>query len=188
MYSAVFILAIYVSFVIDFLIIPIPSEASTPSLLSKATGNSSVYRLVSLLLFSINLILYLAPAVYAIISFLTELKLSLPTSWTFVLGVLLALLGRFITLRGAVVLRSRLATVVKQDIFKWSRNPIALGMHCTLLGLILCTEQWYLLLGLVFTIWNINKKIKIEEQYLIDRFGAPYVDYMQQTPRYLWMY
>ncbi|MEM6845867.1 MAG: methyltransferase [Bacteroidota bacterium] len=156
--------------------------------MSKATGNSSVYRLVSLLLFSINLILYLAPAVYAIISFLTELKLSLPTSWTFVLGVLLALLGRFITLRGAVVLRSRLATVVKQDIFKWSRNPIALGMHCTLLGLILCTEQWYLLLGLVFTIWNINKKIKIEEQYLIDRFGAPYVDYMQQTPRYLWMY
>ena len=188
MYSAVFILVIYVSFVIDFVIIPIPSEASTSSLLSKASDNSSLYRLASLLLFLINLILYLAPAVYAIVSFSTELKLALHTSWTFVLGVLLALFGRFITLRGAVVLRSRLATVVKQDIFRWSRNPIALGMHFTLLGLILCTEQWYLILGLIFTIWNINKKIKIEEQYLIDRYGAPYVDYMQKTPRYLWMY
>jgi protein-S-isoprenylcysteine O-methyltransferase Ste14 len=71
-----------------------------------------------------------------------------------------------------------------KSVFNWSRNPITVGLHLCLFGLIVIVEQWYLLFGLLFYIRTIDEKIKIEEQYLCTKFKSKFQQYMITTPRY----
>lgn len=183
MYNNLFVILIYLSFVIDFLIIPIPSEASTKSLI-ESNQPKGLSRVSLMAIFLLNLLFYLFPLLSSVFQLISQAAPIVTSRWIY-LGAIITFLGRVFSIVGGVVLRKKTGNVVSNSIFKWSRNPIALGMHMTLLGLIVFTGHWFLLIGLAFCIWNIHSKIKIEEQHLISKFGIQYTDYMHKTPRYL---
>ena len=183
MYNSLFVIFIYLSFLVDFLIIPIPSEASTKSLI-KTSQSKDFSRFTLMAIFVLNLLFYLFPLISSVFQLVARTTPAANGGLIY-LGIVIAILGRLLSIFGGVVLRKNKGSIVSSSIFRWSRNPIALGMHLTLLGLIVFTNQWFLFAGLAFCIWNIHSKIKIEEQHLINKFGTQYTNYMHKTPRYL---
>ncbi|WP_420644526.1 methyltransferase family protein [Candidatus Leptofilum sp.] len=75
--------------------------------------------------------------------------------------------------------------LVTQGIFRFSRNPIFLGVRLNLLG-------WFLIMPNAFTLalWllgdvSIQIQIFLEENHLHQQHGIVYEQYMSITPRYL---
>ncbi|MFT6882455.1 MAG: protein-S-isoprenylcysteine O-methyltransferase Ste14 [Marinoscillum sp.] len=179
------VIFIYLSFAIDLLIWPIPSEASTSSLISKERDLATFKSIKGMLLLLFSLIFYLFPLYLSMNQFIIAEALLSPTS-VVLLGLSLAVLGRFVSLKASQVLRNNHeVSMVSSSVFKWSRNPITLGMHITIFGLIICYNSFILYFGFILYAVNLHGKIKIEENYLADKFGKKYLRYMKKTPRYL---
>jgi len=174
------IISIYLSFLLDFLVWPIDSEASTQSLTQRTSGA----RLFLLwLVFILSLVGYMVPLVIAILRFGDQDFNSVDV--LAISGAFMAILGRAITTIGALTLRSNLAVLKTASIFSISRNPISLGMHMTFIGLIVICDVWWLLLAFAFYVINIDLKITLEEKALAEKFGKPYLDYKSKTSKYL---
>lgn len=186
MWPSVLIICVYASFMIDFWFMPIPSEASTVALIGDETKRPLWQKVGWGVVFIISLLIYLTPLGLAIAQLAFDF-VSLQLTPLFLISFLVAMLGRVISLWGSTVLTWKQTDMVTHSIFSQSRNPIALGMHITLFGLLLCYYDWWILwLGFIFYVVNLHTKIVIEEQHLIARFGTIYQEYMQKTPRYLW--
>ena len=76
--------------------------------------------------------------------------------------------------------------LVTSGIFKYSRNPMYLGM----LMIVLSTSIFYLniysiLTPLLFILWINKFQIKREEEFLIEKFGDEYLSYMKKTRRWI---
>ena len=76
-------------------------------------------------------------------------------------------------------------TLVTQGIFRFSRNPIFLGMRLNLLGLFLVMPN-----ALTLVLWlvgdvAIQMQVFLEEAHLQKQHGAAYQQYQILTPRYL---
>jgi len=76
--------------------------------------------------------------------------------------------------------------LVISGIFKYSRNPMYLGM----LMIILSTSIFYLniysiLTPLLFIIWINKFQIKREEEFLTEKFGDEYLSYKKKTRRWI---
>lgn len=75
--------------------------------------------------------------------------------------------------------------LVHQGFFNYSRNPIYLGMHGSLLGFFLVLPNVWSLV--VFLIAHILMQIqtRLEEEYLEKMHGASYIDYRNKVRRWL---
>ena len=76
--------------------------------------------------------------------------------------------------------------LVTSGIFKYSRNPMYLGM----LMIVLSTSIFYLniysiLTPLLFILWINKFQIKREEEFLIEKFGDKYITYKKRTRRWI---
>ena len=76
--------------------------------------------------------------------------------------------------------------LVTSGIFKYSRNPMYLGM----LMIVLSTSIFYLniysiLTPLLFILWINKFQIKREEEFLIEKFGDEYLSYKKKTRRWI---
>ena len=76
--------------------------------------------------------------------------------------------------------------LVTSGIFKYSRNPMYLGM----LMIVLSTSIFYLniysiLTPLLFMLWINKFQIKREEEFLIEKFGDEYLSYKKKTRRWI---
>ena len=71
------------------------------------------------------------------------------------------------------------------SIYSKSRNPIQLGMYLFAFGLILLYPAPVFIIGIIFYILYMDYKIKIEEKFLIEKFGEPYKKYTSKTKRYI---
>lgn len=76
-------------------------------------------------------------------------------------------------------------SLVTSGIFRFSRNPIFLGMRLNLLGLFLIMPN-----ALTLALWllgdvAIHAQVFLEEQHLRQQHGAAYQRYQAVTPRYL---
>ena len=181
MLQSILIIFIYSTFAIDFFIWPIPSEASTKNLIKK---NNRPIALLLALVFILNIIFYLSPlflAVYHLLKNSTELT----SKDQFFIGFTFATIGRLTSLFGSHALRTSKDLVCEKSIFRFTRNPISLGMHLTVLGMLIIFNFWYLWAGFLLYLINIHYKILIEEKELIEKYGAPYKAYYSLTPRYL---
>ena len=74
--------------------------------------------------------------------------------------------------------------LVTHGIFRFSRNPIFLGMRLNLLGLFLVLPN-----AVTLTLWllgdvTIHAQIFLEEQHLNQQHGTIYQSYQAMTPRY----
>ncbi|WP_242092708.1 methyltransferase family protein [Aestuariivivens sediminicola] len=104
-----------------------------------------------------------------------------------VTGVFIAILGRVISVKGTITLRKNYGkSLVESAIFKLSRNPITIGMHLTIFGLLLCFKFWLLWIIFPLYLWIFHGKIIMEETFLESKYGNEYLRYKEKTPRYLW--
>ncbi len=75
---------------------------------------------------------------------------------------------------------------VAQGIYRWTRNPMYLGMTLVYLSLGVAANApvvFWLLVPLLMTIHH--GVILREERYMAARFGASYRDYVHRVPRWL---
>jgi protein-S-isoprenylcysteine O-methyltransferase Ste14 len=185
MWINLIIICIYISFVLDLWVLPIPSEASTASVISSETKVFSLKSIKSIIGLLISLLFYLTPLYLSIISLINS-KIKILPIFIVVLGLVIAVLGRIISLSGTIALRENHGKIVVESaIFKRSRNPIVTGMHLTILGLLLCFDFWGLWAVFPIYFWIFHSKIINEESFLESKYGKDYLQYKQRTPRYL---
>jgi protein-S-isoprenylcysteine O-methyltransferase Ste14 len=78
------------------------------------------------------------------------------------------------------------STLVKTGIYRYSRNPMYLGMVCMLVALSVFFASPLSLLGVFgFMLYLGRFQIRPEEQALESIFGSEYLDYKSQTRRWL---
>jgi protein-S-isoprenylcysteine O-methyltransferase Ste14 len=75
--------------------------------------------------------------------------------------------------------------LVKTGIFRFSRNPIYLGMMLTLLGLFLVLPDALSLLSLVLGVVLIQIQVRLEEEFLARTHGEGYEQYRRQVRRWI---
>lgn len=106
-------------------------------------------------------------------------------------------LGLLIGVAGVLAFRSARTTVdprfpekssavVQNGIYRWSRNPMYLGLLIILLGWALFLADGFSLLGLPLLVGYLNRfQIRPEEQAMASRFGDEYRTYAETVRRWL---
>jgi len=113
------------------------------------------------------------------------LPLQLGTAWLYS-GLLVYLFGIVFT----IVALLNFATspkdkVITKGLYRFSRNPMYIGLLLMQIGLgIACTSWLYLLLTVVLMIL-LNTILSSEERYCLHRYGDAYQKYMNSTPRWI---
>ncbi|MEJ0011089.1 MAG: isoprenylcysteine carboxylmethyltransferase family protein [Bauldia sp.] len=146
----------------------------------------------------------LPPLVYAgglvvgyIVQFILPIAVAPPTFDVAirVLGVLLVLFGGYLMFT-ALGLFQKVGTPVSpheptraltfDGPYRYTRNPIYLGMALILAGLALVGNALWPLLAVIPVIWWITTQVIVrEERYLEAKFGAPYADFKKRVRRWL---
>lgn len=75
--------------------------------------------------------------------------------------------------------------LVQGGLFRYSRNPIFVGMLLTMLGLFLSVPNALTLLAAALTWVVLQIQVRMEEAYLATVQGAPYLDYLRRVRRWL---
>lgn len=182
------VILIYVSFALDFVVFPIPSEASTVAMTRHTRAHFGQRTVFLWIAHATILLTWIIPLVFALMYALTTEQRSAST--LVYTGILLAIIGRAITISTSVTLTSfRTSTphssILTTGLFALSRHPIVLGLHLSLAGLLLSTEVLGLAIPYLFTIWYFDYKLGVEERQLQITHGDKYHAYMQKTGRYL---
>lgn len=105
-------------------------------------------------------------------------------------GVLIALLGvrefhRHKTTVHPLKL-DKVSAIVTSGIYRWTRNPMYLGMLAGLFGVVAWSQDILALLAPAGFIVTLNRfQIRPEEKALRDMFGEAYERYCQRTRRWL---
>ncbi|MES2989676.1 MAG: isoprenylcysteine carboxylmethyltransferase family protein [Pseudomonadota bacterium] len=119
----------------------------------------------------------------------------IPYGLLYKLGMLALVLGAAIILTAqGLFLRSKTDSrpwkadqnLIFDGVYKWSRNPMYLGMALVYLGLTMLNDsgtQLCLLLPLMFVIQK--EVIEPEEAYLARTFGEPYLEYQARVRRWI---
>ena len=77
-------------------------------------------------------------------------------------------------------------SIVSSGIYRFSRNPIYLGMACMIVGFpLVFGNVWGVPLALVFIILTSKLVIEHEEAYLEKKFGEAYTGYKSRVRRWL---
>jgi protein-S-isoprenylcysteine O-methyltransferase Ste14 len=101
------------------------------------------------------------------------------------IGILMALSGRILSLKGAVILnQNRNKGLITESLFKWGRNPISLGLYITFLGIVMILPYLLLIIGWIVFVAVIDYKINIEEKSMKIKYGSNYFKYQKSTPKY----
>ena len=75
--------------------------------------------------------------------------------------------------------------LVRRGVFRFSRNPIFLGMMLTLLGLFLVIPNALTLLTFVMGVVLIQIQVRLEEEFLSRTHGEEYAEYKLHVRRWL---
>lgn len=101
-------------------------------------------------------------------------------------GLIAAALGRFKAAGTPAPPWQPTTAFVVQGVYRWTRNPMYLGMTLAYLGLTVAANApvaLWLFIPLIMTIHY--GVIAREERYLADKFGVPYANYAHNVPRWL---
>jgi protein-S-isoprenylcysteine O-methyltransferase Ste14 len=204
---AIALVAAYVSLGLELTVLHVPSVASTRGIWTSRAelvdGYSARFRRVfawprPLKLLALGLPLLIVYALYAYPLATLWLGRDLLADYLFtprlatdLLGVALVVVGRTIALATVATLRrhdERPGDSVRLHVagpFRWSRNPGLVGMYVFVAGLWLITPSATMLLGIVLYVLYMDFKVRMEEDFLANRFGNAYAEYRLRTGRYL---
>ncbi len=71
--------------------------------------------------------------------------------------------------------------IVKTGPYRFIRHPIYTGILGMGLGTAVTSNSWHAFLGFAVMSFAYGRKIRMEERWLVDAFGAPYADYKKST-------
>jgi protein-S-isoprenylcysteine O-methyltransferase Ste14 len=113
------------------------------------------------------------------------LPLQRDTIWLYS-GLLISLFGMVFTIVAVLNFASSPKDeVITKGLYRFSRNPMYIGLLLLQIGLgIACSSWLYLLLTLVLMIM-LNAVLSSEERYCLYRYGDDYRKYMNSTPRWI---
>jgi protein-S-isoprenylcysteine O-methyltransferase Ste14 len=77
------------------------------------------------------------------------------------------------------------SNLVKDGIYKYSRNPAFVGFDLMFIGLFITYPNILTLINLVLNLVSFHLLILQEEKHLYDIFGREYALYKEKTPRYI---
>lgn len=104
------------------------------------------------------------------------------------LALALIVIGRCITLASVVTIRGQAASAASplhtSGPFRYSRNPGLVGMYVFVAGLWLAAPSLTMLAGIAIYVVHMHFKVRMEEDFLVNRFGEPYLAYCRRTSRY----
>ena len=146
-----------------------------------------VLRLTGLILFVVTIVYLVAPTwvQWAIIT------IPRPLRWigaiTGILGSILmywtlSSLGRNLT--DTVVTRTN-ATLVTDGPYCWVGHPFYSTTALVMVSVTLLTANWLIGLGCLLVLAMLAIRTPMEERMLVERFGRPYIDYMDRTGRFI---
>jgi len=110
--------------------------------------------------------------------------------WAAPLGMVMTLAGLLFACWARHVLGSNWSAVVqlKQDHeliergpYRHVRHPIYTGLLLAFLGTAVALGEWRGLLALTIVAVSFWRKLRLEERWLGEQFGAPYADYMRRV-------
>ena len=124
-------------------------------------------------------------AYYAVILYSIVVPLKLGTMWFYIgLGVyLLVLIPVFVTYFPFT------ATPVNEPavkgVYRISRNPMYFFTALALLGISIASASWLMLLLVILYCIPQHFVVLAEERVCLEKYGDPYREYMNRTPRYI---
>ena len=113
------------------------------------------------------------------------LPLQLGTAWFYV-GLALCVLGVVIWIIAIVNIAGiPLGEPWNKGLYRFSRHPMYLGLFLTLIGAGIASASWIFLLFSIVFIILCALLVSAEERFCLDKFGTPYREYMNRTPRWI---
>jgi protein-S-isoprenylcysteine O-methyltransferase Ste14 len=113
------------------------------------------------------------------------LPLKLGTMW-FYIGLAVYLLGLVISIAALVsIAGTKPGEPFTTGIYRYSRNPIALGTLLPFIGAGIASASWLLLLLSVILMIISHFIVTTEEGANLKKFGDAYREYMNRTPRWI---
>jgi protein-S-isoprenylcysteine O-methyltransferase Ste14 len=207
---SVLVYLMYLSLGIELLIFSVPSVASSFNLWSKKNDFQNEMENADIKIAEwsfIKKVFFLAlPVVIICLTFLLPILyasgiLDVPSKyywienpglnkWFCVLPFLIMAIGRLLSFYSVLRIRQENKQtghsfdLKMTSIYNKSRNPIQLGMYVFALGLILLYPSPIFFFGIIFYILYMDYKIRIEEKFLLEKFGDAYAKYSSETKRY----
>lgn len=197
------IILFYISLCIELFIYSIPSVVSTKRILFSNPSNTEQFSEDIKKRFhwplSLKLVVYVVPMLFIYILHLLPAYLLYDlmvntselscTYYLCVIGIGLVLFGRIISHMYLLSIKKIKAKsyegFVTHGLFKYSRNPGLLGLYISFMGFFLIQPSILFLLCYVIYIIHMHFKIRMEEDYLTNKYHEDYNRYLQKTKRYL---
>lgn len=169
-----------VSLAIELKYLAVPSEESQQALLKSGLDSWKLFKFV---LGGLGILAFIFIMIYPFIFSNIIFNLT-----PFIIGMILIWLGRFLTFYGSLDIRNHFrkdkTSLMTKGTFRYSRNPILLGLNLTLLGFtIAIASLWLFVLSLLFYV-GMHIKVLDEEVFLSQRYGQNYISYKKLTGRY----
>ena len=113
------------------------------------------------------------------------LPLESTATWLYC-GFLIYLFGMFFDITAVLNLAtSPKDKVITGGLYRFSRNPMYIGMLLMHIGLGVASASWlYIVLALIL-IFLLNAFVSVEESYCLHRYGDDYLKYKEKTPRWI---
>ena len=130
---------------------------------------------------------YIALVSILMVIYSVFLPLKLGTTW-FYTGLSIFLLGLvFLTVTIVNIATTPRGKPFTKGVYRYSRNPLSLGMLLTFLGIGIASASWlFLLLSVIIAVITHFMTFK-EERSCLKKFGDSYRQYMLRTPRWIGM-
>lgn len=104
----------------------------------------------------------------------------------FAIGMIFILFSSFALGRSIRIGLPTRETILKTGgIYKFSRNPMYIGVHLVTLAAMLITLKWWVIVPGIISFYTYHRIILGEEKFLEERFGSEYLKYQQKVRRYL---
>lgn len=199
--AAIILVAAYLSLTWELCVWRVPSVASTAQLLGRAPSAARELATARGLPAWLKLARFGAPAVFHVALYAQPL---LAVFWPAVLrpllpieamaitpvrvlGAILVVGGRGLTLRAVAVLRARVdrADIQTTGPYAWSRNPALVGLYLFLLGAVCLAPAWLLFGACLLHMAWMHGRVRLEESHLLSVAGESYRAYRARVPRYV---
>lgn len=200
----------YATLLLEIVVFPIPSEASTWQLLaprpaspgasSGGSGSSAglalgmarrttlVGKLLGFALpTALGVIAFLLPLLWIVVPSCRAPLCWRPTAAAAVVGIAAILVGRVLTFTSVLQLRAqrRRGGGPPGGLFRWSRNPGLVGMYVCYAGLTIGYSAPLLAVVMPLYLWNMHRRVLLEESQLVADHGDRWHRYAARVPRYL---
>jgi len=146
----------------------------------RATGFVPLDRTRKILAYSTHVLIVPFTVLYSIF-----LPLEMGTVW-FYIGLFIFALALVMTVMTSINFATTLLDEpVTKGVYRISRHPIYLSGFLLYIGIGIATASWVILLCAILWIVLFHIVLPFEEQFLLEKYGDSYREYMNKTPRWI---